>query len=185
MGWVSQRSQGSAYLGHIARVLLLGTCRNSSVVLFSSSQLPGIAVGPATCPWRNGVRQPAPASGDLLLPSSYPFASHTKGSSTGSSHLLSSFHFPLPLLGSSASFPGLYAAPSIPHITCCEQVYLYTLSVMPEVSISWPASEKYNSHCVCRHHEQRGQNAPCSLMPQEQLVLHPNRCLGCGPGFAS
>lgn len=91
---------------------------------------------------RNGGRQPAPAAGDLLLPSLHPFASHTKGSSTGSSHLLSSDHFPLPLFRSSASFPGLYAAPSIPYITCWEQVYLCTLSIMPEVFIAWPASEK-------------------------------------------
>lgn len=84
----------------IAHVLVLGTRRSSSVFLFSSSRLPGLAVGAGTCPSRNGIGQPAPAAGDLLLPSSYPFAFHTKGSSIGSSHILSSDHFPLILLGS-------------------------------------------------------------------------------------
>lgn len=70
----------------------------------------------ATCPCSWGPPSP------LLIPLCLPY----KGEQHWQLPPLSSDHFPLPLLGPSASFPGLYAAPSIPYITFCEQVYLYT-----------------------------------------------------------
>lgn len=91
---------------------------------------------------------------------------------------------PFPLATAWIQVPGLYAAPSIPYITCCEQVHLFTLSIMPVVPIACPASGKYNSHCICRQHEQKGQNTPCPLMPQEQkyFILTAAWAVGLGMG---
>lgn len=139
-------------LSHTVIVLVLSVFRNSAVSPSVSSCLLGLAMGAGMCPGRDGMGQPAPAAGGLHPLPHAPFTTHTLGSSLGSSHLCPSDHLSFSLLRASAMFPGPCAACSSPYITCCEQEYLYTLSIMTVVSTACPASGKHNSHCVCRQH---------------------------------
>lgn len=144
-GWVSQDSQGICFSCLFGPHCLCAGPWHLQELLSCPLQLlpaPRACCGSRDMSWQEWDKATCPCSWGPLSPLIIPLCLPYKREQHWQLPPLSSDHFPLPLLGSSASFPGLYAAPSIPY-TCYEQVYLCTLSIMLEVSIAWTLQDSF------------------------------------------